>query len=262
MTSDSAARVAIVTGASRGIGQSIAEKLAAKGYHLFLVARSGKGLQKIAAELSGRFGAEIEAHAADLTRLDEVSGVIDAAAARFGRLDLLVNCAGATKSGDFFKLTSEDFLEGFALKFHAAVELTRAAWPHLLRSDDGHVLNIIGYRARTPSADYTIGGPTNSALANFTKAMAERGILEGVRVNGINPGPIETDRIRGIIGNYAQDKAISEEEARREMLDIFSVSRFGRPDEISEAVLFLDSPKASYVNGAILDIDGGATKGL
>ena len=99
----------------------------------------------------------------------------------FGGLDLLVNCAGATKRGDFFALSHEDFLDGFALKFHGAVAMTRAAWPRLRESGAGHVVNIIGAAARTPSADFAIGGAVNSALENFTKAMADRGRAEKVR---------------------------------------------------------------------------------
>ncbi|MBP5858537.1 SDR family oxidoreductase [Marivibrio halodurans] len=255
-------RTAVVTGASKGIGRAIAEELAAKGYRLVLVARSDDLLRGIVDDLTARFGAEVHAQAADLTNPDRIDDVIDAATSATGRLDLLVNCAGATKSGDFFALTREDFHEGFALKFHAAVDLTRAAWPALVASGKGHVVNIIGFRARTPSADYTIGGPTNSALANFTKAMAERGVRDGVRVNAVHPGPIETDRIRGIIDEYAARTETTVENARSAVLGTFAVPRFGRPGEIAAAVLFLDSDGASYINGAILDIDGGATKGL
>ena len=115
------------------------------------------------------------------------------AVAAFGRLDILVNNAGATKRADFFTLTEEDWQDGFALKFHGYVRTTRAAWPHL-RETRGCIVNIVGVGSRAGSAEFTIGGSVNVALLNFTKAMADIGMKDGVRVNAINPGLIETER--------------------------------------------------------------------
>ena len=136
----------------------------------------------LAEELSRRSNAAPAlALAADLRDVGNAPRLVEAAAAGLGGLDLLVNCAGATKRGDFFALLHEDFLDGFALKFHGAVAMTRAAWPRLRESGAGHVVNVIGAAARTPSADFAIGGAVNSALENFTKAMADRGRAEKVR---------------------------------------------------------------------------------
>ena len=187
-------RRAIVTGASKGIGRAIATLLGQRGYAVALVARSQDLLDGLAEELSQRSSAAPAlALAADLRDVGHAPRLVEAAAARFGGLDLLVNCAGATKRGDFFALSHEDFLDGFALKFHGAVAMTRAAWPRLRESGAGHVVNIIGAAARTPSADFAIGGAVNSALENFTKDMADLGRAEKVRVNAVHPGPIETD---------------------------------------------------------------------
>jgi short-subunit dehydrogenase len=169
-------RRAIVTGASKGIGRAIATLLGQRGYAVALVARSQDLLDGLAEELSRQSNAAPAlALAADLRDVGNAPRLVEAAAAGLGGLDLLVNCAGATKRGDFFALSHEDFLDGFALKFHGAVAMTRAAWPRLRESGAGHVVNIIGAAARTPSADFTIGGAVNSALENFTKAMADRG---------------------------------------------------------------------------------------
>jgi short-subunit dehydrogenase len=175
-------RRAIVTGASKGIGRAIASLLAQRGYAVALVARSQDLLDGLAEELSRRSNAAPAlALAADLRDVGHAPRLVEAATDRFGGLDLLVNCAGATKRGDFFALSHEDFLDGFALKFHGAVAMTRAAWPRLRESGAGHVVNVIGAAARTPSADFAIGGAVNSALENFTKAMADRGRAEKVR---------------------------------------------------------------------------------
>ena len=200
--------------------------------------------------------------AADLRDVGNAPRLVEAAAAGFGGLDLLVNCAGATKRGDFFALSHEDFLDGFALKFHGAVAMTRAAWPRLRESGAGHVVNIIGAAARTPSADFAIGGAVNSALENFTKAMADRGRAEKVRVNAIHPGPIETERLTRRIAEVAAEMGIGEAEARARMINDQRVIRFGRPEEVAELVAFMDSAAGAFLHGAVIELDGGATKGL
>lgn len=254
-------RRAIVTGASRGIGRAIATLLAERGYAVGLVARSRDLLETLARDLAAT-GRSALAMPADLRDVNQAPELVARTAAEFGGLDLLVNCAGATKRGDFFALPHADFLDGFALKFHGAVELTRAAWPHLRASGAGHVVNIIGSGARTPSADFTIGGAVNSALENFTKAMADRGRGDGVRVNAIHPGPIETERLARRIAEVAREAGLAEDEARRKMIAEQRVIRFGRPDEVAELVAYMDSPAGGFLHGAIVELDGGATKGL
>ncbi|HKX31066.1 MAG TPA: SDR family NAD(P)-dependent oxidoreductase, partial [Blastocatellia bacterium] len=158
-------KVGIVTGASRGIGRAIAQTLSGEGMRLVLVARSRDQLEELAAALT----TESLVQAADL-RVPEVPGaVIAATLERFGRLDLLVNNAGATKRGDLFSLSDDDWSDGFALKFYGAMRCSRAAWPHL-QAVGGSIVNIAGIGGRTASADFTIGGAVNSALLNLTKA--------------------------------------------------------------------------------------------
>lgn len=250
-------KVALVTGASRGIGQAIAERLAAGGMKVALVARTKADLDANAA----RLGAAAFAHAADLREAAACAGAVDATLARFGRLDLLVNNAGATKRGPFAELQDADFFDGFALKFHAAVRLTRAAWP-ALKAAGGAIVNIIGAGGKTPAPDFTIGGPVNSALMNFTKAMARLGIGEGVRVNAINPGSIETRRLTGRLEAAARAAGIDVDAARKRNLAELGVARFGTPAEIAEVVAFLAGNRASYMQGALVDVDGGVTRGL
>ena len=254
-------RRVIVTGASRGIGRAIAHHLAARGDRVMASARSGALLETLARE-ARTAGQTILAHAADLREADAPATLVAAAIAEFGGLDLVVHSAGATKRGDFFALTPEDYLDGFALKFHACVALTRAAWPHLARAGAGHLVTIIGVGGRTPAPDFTIGGPVNSALMNFTKAMAERGRAEGVRVNGINPGPIETERLATRLAAIARDTGANEAVARAALIAEQKVIRFGKPEEVAALVAFLDSPDGQFLHGALIDLDGGATKGL
>ena len=248
-------KIAIVTGASRGIGKSIAQTLSAEGVKLTLVARSPLD------EFSASLPTESLPLSIDLRLPDSASRVVEATLQKFGRIDILVNNAGATKRGDFLQLTDDEWIDGFALKFYGAMRLSRAAWTSLMQGK-GSIVNIIGIGGRTGSAEFAIGGTVNAALMNLTKVLADRGIKDGVRVNAINPGSIATERLQTRVNTFAKEKNLSYEEAFTQMAKNMGIARFGEPEEIARAVAFLASPQAAYIHGAVLDIDGGATKTL
>ena len=254
-------RVALVSGASGGIGTAIATELARESADLCLTGRDGNKLEQVAsviAELSGRRPA---VYAGDLREPEVSSAAIAAAIAAFGRLDIMVNCAGDTKRGDVLTLSEEDWLGGFAVKFHGSVRMTRAAWPYL-RQTHGVVINIVGIGSRAGSAEFAIGGAVNVALLNFTKAMADLGMRDGVRVNAINPGLIETDRLARNIERLMREHSCSRDEAVSRLLAPRGTTRFGRPEEIGWLAAFLASPKAAFIHGSVIDIDGGSTRSL
>jgi 3-oxoacyl-[acyl-carrier protein] reductase len=186
---------------------------------------------------------------------------VAAAAEAFGRLDLVVNNAGATQRGDFLALSDDAWADGFRLKFMAAVRISRLAWPHLVRSN-GSIINIAGVGARTGNAEFAIGGAVNSAMLNLTKALADRGVKDGVRVNAINPGSIVTDRLTKRVERVMAAHQLSYDDAYDRMLAETGVARFGTVDEIAAAVAFLASRHAGYFQGALIDIDGGWTRAL
>jgi NAD(P)-dependent dehydrogenase (short-subunit alcohol dehydrogenase family) len=254
-------KVALVTGASRGIGRATALELAREGCDIVAAARTAEQLAELADEVRRKYNRRVTTDAADLRDSENVRRLVDAAASEFGRIDIVVNNAGATKRGDFFVLEDADFLDGFALKFHGYVRVTRAAWPHL-RKSNGAIVNIIGAGGRTASPDFTIGGSVNAALFNFTKATAQIGIRDGVRVNAINPGSVETDRLKGRIANVAKEQGVDEEEARKRYLAQLGVARFGKPEEIGQLVCFLASPLAANFQGALVDCDSGSTRSI
>ena len=250
-------KVAVVTGASRGIGRAIAETLSAEGMKIVLVARTDDELKRVSQSLQS----ESIVVATDLREPGSPAAAIQRAIDAFGTIDVLVNNAGATQRGDFLELSDDAWTDGFALKFYAAMRCSRAAWPHLVASR-GAIINISGIGGRTGSADFTIGGAANAALLNLTKALADRGVNDGVRVNAVNPRGIATERLTARVRKIAQDEKIDEAAAAERMARSLGVTRFGEPAEIARAVAFLASPKAAYCQGAILDIDGGATRTL
>jgi NAD(P)-dependent dehydrogenase (short-subunit alcohol dehydrogenase family) len=250
-------KVAIITGASRGIGRAIAQTLASEGMRLVLVARSLEQLKDLASSVP----TDCIVQALDLRVSDSAELVVASALAHFGQLDLLVNNAGTTKRGDFLALSEADWNDGFALKFFGAMRCCRAAWPHL-QSRQGSIINIAGIGGRTGSADFTIGGAVNAALLNLTKALAERGLKDGVRVNAVNPSSIATERLESRIRTLACEQGVDEAAARKLMAEALGVARFGAPEEIAAVVAFLASSVASYCQGTIIDVDGGKTRTL
>jgi 3-oxoacyl-[acyl-carrier protein] reductase len=178
---------------------------------------------------------------------------------RAGRIDIVVNNAGATKRGEFEALTDDDWSDGFALKFFGAMRLTRAAWPYLKQSR-GAVLFISGVGGRTPGAQFAIGGSVNAALLSLTKALAETGLRDGVRVNTINPGTIRTQRFQGRLEALAREKGIALADAEAVFVSSAKVTRIGEPEDVAALAAFVLGPEGSLLHGAIIDLDAGATK--
>lgn len=251
-------KVAVVTGGSRGIGRTIALELAARGAQVALCARSSDTLRAVTQEITAA-GGNAEAIALDLRRPDAPAQLAAFAHHKFGKLDIVVNNAGATKRGDFLSLTDDDFVDGFALKYFGAVRLVRAAWP-CLKATRGSVLNIVGIGGRTPGAAFAIGGSVNAAMLSLTKALAALGVADGVQVNAINPGSIRTDRWKKRLGDLAAQDGTDLMSAEQKFIAMEQVTRIGEPADIAKLVAFVVGPEGRFLHGALIDMDGGATK--
>lgn len=248
-------KTAIVTGASRGIGRAIALRLAADGARVVLCARDAAALARAAQELP----VPGEWLALDLRDADAQARLVQFAVETTGRIDIVVNNAGATQRGDFLSLTDAQWADGYALKLHGAVRLAREAWPHL-KAAQGALINVAGTGGRTPGADFAIGGSVNAALLSFTKALAEVGLRDGVRVNVINPGTVRTDRFDKRMATLAAERGVTATEAEAIFVKEAKVTGVGEPEDIAALVAFAVSPQARFLHGAMIDIDGGATK--
>lgn len=253
-------KIAVVTGASRGIGRAIAQKLALEGAKVVLCARDGDKLGDVVREIQ-KAGGEAGACALDLSLETAPAELVAAAMERYGAIDIVVNNAGATKRGDFLTLTEEDWSDGFALKFYATVRLTRAAWPYL-KASGGSVLNIIGVGGRTPGVEFAIGGSVNAALLSLTKVLADLGIQDGVQVNAISPGMIRTDRFQKTLSKFAEANRVDLEAAEHLLIQKANTTRIGEPEDIAQLAAFILSPAGRLLQGSLIDMDGGHTKTL
>jgi len=261
MSGDLSGKVAVITGGGRGIGRAITHRLATDGADCLIVARTTSELEATAREVGEQTGRRVETLSVDLRSLEGCEAVATALGDTFGRVDILVNCAGATQGGAFLEVADEVWLDGFALKFWAAVRLSRLLWPQLAEAH-GSVINIVGGFARMPAADFMIGGTVNAALANFSKALAGLGLRDDVNVNTVHPGQTVTDRLGQIFETRAAQAGVTPEEFQRRIIERQGVRRLGRPEDVAALVSFLCSPEARHIQGTSISVDGGATAGL
>jgi 3-oxoacyl-[acyl-carrier protein] reductase len=248
-------KVALVTGSSRGIGRGIALALADAGCNVVVTGRDGAALEEAASSIKVK-GAKVAALALDLTQEHTAAALLEATRREFGGLDILVNNAGATKRGDFFALSDDDWQDGFALKFFAHVRLARAAWP-LLKERRGSLVTIGGTGGRKPEANFAIGSSVNAACAAFTKALAHLGKTDGVQVNCIHPSIVDTDRQRARIKAEMVRTGEAEAAIRARMAERMGTKRFGTPKDVADLVCFIVSSNATWLHGATIDLDGG-----
>lgn len=257
MRSHDSRPVAIVTGASEGIGLAVARRLSVEGYAIALVARDDTRLCQVAS----LFDAETATVTADLSDPGSGAAIVSAVLDRYSRIDTVVHCASATRFGAALELTDQEWVDGFTVKVFGALRLIRAAWP-ALKATGGQVVNIGGIGARTPRAATAMSGPLSAALLAITKVFADQGITDKVRVNAINPGPILTPRLIGMLDQQAEASGTTREALIGAMVETAGASRIGTPEDVAELVAFILSPGGSLLQGALIDLDGGITKGL
>lgn len=255
-----ATSVAIVTGASQGIGRSTAIRLARDFSALVLVARSRPNLEQTAEAVKAA-GAEALIIDIDLAQPPAAQTVVDQTLAAFGRVDALLNIAGAVPQIDLFEMTDDEWESGLALKLHGARRLTIAAWP-ALKEAKGSVVLMSGNSALFPKAPYAAVGTINAAIVALAKAFSDRGITDGVQVNSILPGAVMTGRRRSYLQHWAPLHNMTVEEATARFPMEAGIARYGDPEEIAQLMAFLVSPEARWMTGSTLRMDGGEVKSI
>lgn len=255
-------KVALVTGGSKGIGKAIARGLAQEGAKLAICARNKAPLEQAAKEIAAATGSEVLPVAGDLTQPEDVGRVVDTTVRHFGRVDILVNNAGSAPGGEILNLTEEDWQQALQLKFMGYVRCTKAVIPHMLKQGGGRIVNLVGNDGIKPVGFEITPSAANAADLAMTVALAEQYGKHNILVNAINPGPVQTERWGQLISGIAKMRGISVEEAQRRAERSIPLGRLCTPEEVANVAVFVASERASFMNGALITLDGGQRKAL
>jgi NAD(P)-dependent dehydrogenase (short-subunit alcohol dehydrogenase family) len=256
-------KVVIISGGSKGIGKAIATSFAQEGCRVSFCARGRKVLLDTLYEIkSGSGNEDVMAVEADMSRIEEIRGFVEKTLGGFGRIDILVNNAGSNPLGKFQEVSDDIWLSSWSLKFLGYVRLAREVFPHMQKGGGGNIINIIGAAGRQPIPDYVTGSAINAALMNFTKYLAAEARKHNITVNGVNPGLIRTERFVNFMNKMAEDSRKDPTDVERELMKSLSLDRIGTADDIASLVIFMASEKAGYVNGEIIQADGGLVKSI
>lgn len=247
-------KTALITGGSKGIGRACAEILAAEGCHLHLAARGEDALQHTKALLESSFAISVTCHSTDVSDGDAARKLAETCR----DIDILINNAGAIPRGDLWQIEEPGWRDAWDLKVFGYINLCRAVYPMLKSRGGGVIINVIGAAGARPMAEYVAGGAGNAALMAFTKALGAHSLKNNIRVIGINPGLIKTERLETLMRSVAQDR-LNDPDRWEELLPKSPPP--GEPCDIANFVAFLASDCARFATGTVIAVDGGFTAG-
>jgi NAD(P)-dependent dehydrogenase (short-subunit alcohol dehydrogenase family) len=247
-------RKALVTGASKGIGRACAEMLAEEGCDVVLVSRTAADLQKARDDIAGRHNVAVRYYALDLSD----SRNVDRLAADCADTDLLVNNAGAIPGGNIAAIDEARWRVAWDLKVFGYINMTRRFYALMAQRRQGVIINVLGAAGENPDSDYIAGSSGNASLMAFTRAMGGTAPRDGLRVMGVNPGPVMTERLVTLMRTRAQSN-FGDPEKWTEYMKPLAFGRAAKPEEIAWMVAFLASDKSAYTTGSIVTIDGGGS---
>jgi len=255
-------KIALVIGASSGLGYATAKLLLQEGARVAINSRGGEKLDKAAASLLAETGGEVIALPADVTAHGAAQPLIAAVVAQFGGLDILIANAGGPPAGKFESFDDEAWQKAVELSFLSQVRLIRAALPHLRQSTAPSVLTITSLSVKQPIPNLILSNSIRLATIGLTKALALEMGGEGIRFNSILPSWTETGRVVSLMESRAQAAGSTPEAERRKQASESPLGRMATPEEFANAAVFLVSPAASYITGVMLSVDGGMYKAV
>jgi NAD(P)-dependent dehydrogenase (short-subunit alcohol dehydrogenase family) len=242
----------LITGASQGIGEGLAKGFAAEGADLQLTARNAEKLARIKSDIEANFPVSVRTHPLDLT----AAGACEALVERCGGVDILINNAGVIPGGSLFDIDAKAWRDGWQLKVFGYIDLTRLIYREMKARGGGVIINNIGNAGESYDVDYIAGTSGNASLMAFTRTLGGRSLDDNIRVLGINPGPVDTDRIYKLLKRRAKNQ-LGDESRYGELLQRYPLQRPAHVREVVDLFVFLASGRSSYTSGAIFTVDGG-----
>jgi 3-oxoacyl-[acyl-carrier protein] reductase len=255
-------KVAIVGGASKGLGRASAQVLAEEGMKVMICSRSPTDIEQAAADIRARTGADVTAFAGDLEKLDTIKKLIADTAAKYGRIDVLVNNSGGPPLAKSFDATEEQWAVAVQRSLLFFARMSRESLPHLRAARGGRIINILASTVYQPIPNLALSGATRMGVVAFAKSLADEVGRDGILVNNIAPGSLLSERMLGNVTARAKELGMSLEKALEERAKETAVGRIGEPRELANLVAFLASGKSSYITGTTIRVDGGLVRSV
>lgn len=255
-------KTALITGGSEGIGKAIALGLAREGVDSAICARRPGPLEAAAKEISAATGRKIVPISADLTKDEDAKAFIARGHEALGHIDIMVNNAGSAPGGVIEHLSENDWAQALQLKFMGYVRCLRYVLPIMVKQGGGRVVNLIGNDGVKPSYWEIAPGAANAAGQNLTRSLAGQYGKHGISIVAVNPGPVRTERWAGLVNAMARDMNIPHAQADQLAPSSIPLGRIAETEEVADICVYLASPRAHFINGTMIEIDGGQEKAL
>jgi len=255
-------RVAIVTGSSQGIGKAIALGLSQEGARVSICARNEKQLNETAREIESATGGEVYAMQMDLTKKDDVRGLVANTSEVFGRIDILVNNTGGPPLATFSETSEDHWRNAVNLLLMSVVTACSEVIPHMQKRKCGRIINMTSFVAKQPAERLVLSNALRAGILGLTKTLSNELVEDGILVNAVCPGWTLTRRVEELAKAQAKTTGKTHEDIIKGWGSQIPLKRLAQPQEIADLVVFLASERASYITGAVIQVDGGVIKGL
>lgn len=255
-------KVVLVTASSKGLGYAIAESMVQEGAKVAISSRDPKRLEEAAKELSQKGKHSVFFYPADLSKLDEVDGLMDAVFDHFGRIDILINNTGGPPTADFIDTTREDWEMGLHMMLYPVLQMTKRAIPSMKENGGGRIIYMTSTWVKQPRKSGVISTMFRSAISGLSKHLSNELAPYNILVNQIMPGPTWTDRSKEITSRLAKERGVSVEEVKEGIRSEIPLGRYASAEEIADVVTFIASDRASFVTGTSIQVDGGQIKSV